>query len=308
MVKNILINFPTNLGDTILGLPVLDRLAFNYPQAKITAIASFKNKDFLLKNSLIKEVIVFDKFWKFHQKFKFSFGLRGRYDLMVDLKNTALPLIIGVKNRTPFRRRFPKSIHARDEYLSLIEKIAPNKGSLRGKFILSQDEERKWQAQKLGKSIFIACSSREQLKRYPYEYLKKVIERISGRHRIVILGLEEERGFYKDILSMEGVVDLVGKTQMHEVFFLLKNFAILLLCVDSSIMHLASYIDLPIIAIFGFTSHYRYGPWSSKSLVLRKENSSGAKRRQKDYSLLLEQMEIDPQRVLEAIEKMLVDA
>jgi heptosyltransferase-2 len=36
-------------------------------------------------------------------------------------------------------------------------------------------------------------------------------------------------------------------------------------------MHLASYLNVPVVAIFGPTSEEKYGPWSSVSLVVKKE-------------------------------------
>jgi ADP-heptose:LPS heptosyltransferase len=305
MIERILINFPSSLGDTIMGLPVLDRLRANYPQARITAICSSSTKDFLCCNNFIQEVILFDKFWKGRQKMVFSFSLRGKYDLMVDLKNTIIPFIVGAKERTPFVRKFSKNLRAKDEYLNLIKKIAPREGNLKSNFILSEAERKKWEARSLRKAIFVACSSRERLKQYPYDYLRVVIRELAHRHHLAILGSAEEANFYNDILSMDGVTDLVGKTQMREVFFLLKNYALMLFCVDSSIMQLASYLDLPIVALFGLTDPKRYGPWSRDCVVLRKEGKIIPLSRKKNYAKLLDYMKIEPDRVIKATEEML---
>jgi len=302
--KNIIINFPTNLGDVIMGLPVLDRLRFNYPKTKITAIVSPAAKSFLLKNNFIDEVVTFDKSWKKRHKARFAFDLRGKYDLAVDLKNSFLPVILGVKQRTSFLRKFPKDMHAGKEYLALIDKIAPKKGALKHEFAFSAREEKKWKSLGVKKSIFIACSSHSNLKKYPYEYLKKVVEDLGKDYSLVILGLEKDRDFYKDILSMPAVVDLVGKTDMNEVFCLLKKYARLLLCVDSSIMHAASYLNLPIVALFGPTEIKRYGPWSKKSVILRKENITCAPCGSAKCGINVECMYIEPVKVVKAANRM----
>lgn len=301
MAKNILINFLTNLGDTIVALPVLDRLKANYPEAKIAAICSRKTKSFLLGNSFIDEVILFDKTWPWRQKLKFVLDLRGKYDLMVDLKNTFLPVLLGVKSRTVFVRKFAKGIHAVDEYLSLLDKIAPKPRGARGEFLLSEEKQRKLVDLKIKQAVFIACSSRERLKQYPYKYLKEVVTKLTPKHGVVILGMAKDRSFYRDILNLKGVVDLVGKTEMNEVYFLLKNGAKLILCVDSSLMHLASYLNLPTVALFGPSNPQRYRPWSKNSLVLRRKGAVVSSPRKKDYQRRLEYMKIDPKEVLEAI-------
>ncbi len=304
MLENILINFPTNLGDVIIGLPVLDRLKANYPQAKITAIASSKTKNFLLKNNYINEVKVFDKSWPLKQKFNFALNLRGKYTLIADLKNTLFPFIMGVKKKTPSLRIFSKPKHVKDEYLGLLDRIAPRQSNLAGQFFLEPGQKEKYRKLNLTKSIFIACSSKERLKQYPYEYLRKVIGPLSQKYSLAILGLEEERTFYKDILSFKGVVDLVGKTEMEEVYFLLKNYAWLVLCVDSSIMHLASYLNLPIVALFGPSDPRRYGPWSKDFSVLTKKINLAPSSRENDYTARLEYMKISPEEVLKAVKEM----
>jgi len=303
--ENIIINFPTNLGDVIMGLPVLDRLRFNYPKTKITAIVSPVAKEFLLKNNFINEVVAFDKLWKKRHKARFALDLRGKYDLAVDLKNSFLPVILGVKQRTSFLRRFPKGTHARKEYLNLLDKIAPKKGALKHEFAFSPEEDKKWKKSGIKKSIFVACSSHSNLKKYPYEYLKEVMRHLSSKHSLVVLGLEKDRNFYKDTLSLPGVIDLTGKTSMNEVFCLLKKYASMLLCVDSSIMHAASYLDLPIVAIFGPTEVKRYGPWSKESVVLRKENIACSPCGSAKCGINIECMYVEPAKVIEAVEKTL---
>ncbi|MBU2265749.1 MAG: glycosyltransferase family 9 protein, partial [Candidatus Omnitrophica bacterium] len=293
MSEDILINFPTNLGDAIIGLPVLDRLKTNYPQARITAIVSSKTKDFLLKNNCLDEVVVFDKTWSFKQKLNFALSLRGKYTVMADLKNTLLPFVLGVKRKTSSLRYWPKTQHIKDEYLELIDKIAPRPAESASQFLLSEEQSEKYRSLNLKPSIFVACASKERLKQYPYEYLRRVIEPLSKKYCLAILGLTEERVFYKDILSLSGVVDLVGKTQMDEVYFLLKNYARLLLCVDSSIMHLGSYLQLPIVALFGPSNPKRYGPWSENFSVLTRKDILQADLKEKDYQARLEYMKID---------------
>ncbi len=305
MSKKILINFLTNLGDTIVGLPVLDRIKANYPESKIAVIASPKTKRFLLGNNFIDEVIVYDKLWPWFQKFKFVLDMRGKYDLMIDLKNTFLPVVLRVKEKTSFVRKFPKGMHAKDEYLSLIEKIAPKKSEVKSELIPDQQRREKLESLQIDKAIFIACSSRQTLKQYPYECLEEVVGRLRLKYPLAILGIAKDRSFYRDILSREGVIDLVGKTEMDEVYFLLKNYAALLLCVDSSIMHLGSYLNLPVVALFGPSNPQRYRPWSKDYLVLRRKEYIASLPRETNYQARLEYMKIDPKEVLVAIEEMI---
>lgn len=299
----IIINFPTNIGDTIMSLPVLDQLKTNYPAAEITAIASPQTINFLSRNNFINNVILFDKFWRANKKIKFTLRLRNKYALIVDLKNSFLPVIIGARRRTPFRRPY-KNIHAKDTYLSLIKKIAPSPGNIKSAFTLSPEEKAKWDVAGIPRgALFVAGSSRSRLKRYPYDYLKTVVEQLKNAYPVVILGEETDRLFYRDILSLTGIIDLTGKTSLAEAFYLLEKFARRLLCVDSSILHLGSYLNIPLVTVFGPTAVKRYGPWSTQAIVLKEElNCSPCQKAV--CKLNYECMNISPEKIIDAVKKL----
>ena len=308
MQKKIIINFPTNLGDTILALSVLDKVRANYSASNITAIVSPQTKDFLMRNNSINEVVLFNKNWSVKQKFYFSCNLRKKYDLIVDLKNSFLPVILGIRERTPFIRRFSNKVHIEDKYLSLISKIAPKKTFKKSNFILKDNERNKWDSLEIKKAIFIACSSRSSIKQYPYSNLKDVISLFQNKQKVVILGQEQDRGFYKDILTQEGVIDLVAKTSMWDIFYLLSKYASLLLGVDSSITHTASYLGLPVVCLFGPTSYQRSCPRSKYSVVLRKEELDCSPCETAKCNLDGECMKIASKDVIAAINKILKNA
>ncbi|MCM8786629.1 MAG: glycosyltransferase family 9 protein [Candidatus Omnitrophica bacterium] len=296
----ILINFPTNIGDTILALPVLDRLKANYPESEIVAIGSYRTKDFLSKNIFLDKVIVYDKHWGSFLKLKFCLSLKKKFDIVVDLKNSFLPILIGYKKRTPFFRFFSKDMHAKDRYLKIIKNIAPIDEKIKSDFIINNDKE-----DNFFPSIFIACSSRSKGKTYPKNLLKEVIDNLKKIAPVAILGESADQQYYSDILLDDDIINFVGKTSLVKVFYLLKNYAKLLICVDSSILQLASYIDIPIIALFGPTDERRYGPWSTKYVVLKNEEllcrPCGEGKCNLDYKC----MHIQPLAVIEAAKKIL---
>jgi len=268
---DILINFPTNIGDTVLCLPALDRVSANYPNDKITAIASLNTEELLSRSSLINKVIVFNKLWSVDKKIKFCLPLINKFDLMVDFKNSFLPVILNPKKRTKFIRRF-NNFHAKDRYIYLVKNLAPKEINLKGEFILSKEERKFWDDFNLSGSIFIACSSKFFLKSYPKEYLRKIIDFLIKDHKITILGDSQSVDYYNDLLFKDGIINLVGKTKLYELFYILKN-AKLVISVDCSILHIASYLNLPIVALFGPTDPNIYGPWSKKFIVLKAEDT-----------------------------------
>ena len=64
-------------------------------------------------------------------------------------------------------------------------------------------------------------------------------------------------------------INLCGRTSLLQLAAVLAG-ADLALVNDSGIMHLASYLDRPVVALFGPTDPFYYGPWGSSCVVLRK--------------------------------------
>ncbi len=304
MKNSIIINFPTNIGDTVLSLPVLDQMRAANPKSKITAIVSSRTKEFLSRNDFIDEVIVFDKKWTLKQKLAFGLNLRGKYDIVVDFKNTLLPLIIGAQKRTPFIRKSFKELHAKDVYSKVVSKLINlRKNVKQSNFNFTNEEKNKIDLWNLRSSLFISVTSLSSKKNYPYKKIKTIVqELIKKNFPIVFIGEDRDKSYYKDILSFEGVVDLVGKTNFIEVIYLLKNYARLLLCVDTGILHLGSYLNIPMVVIFGSTESKNFGPWSDKYKVLKSDKVKHPDMVKEGLGLSNESMQISEQEIITAVE------
>lgn len=269
MNENIIINFPSNIGDAIMALPVVEALCVKFPQARITAMVSPKTEALLSRYSLINNTILFKKDWPIVGKFKFAVSLRQKYDIFVDLKNTLLPVFAGAKKSTPFFRRLPKSMHKKDTHLSLVKNICDINAERTGRFVLSQEEESRWDKLGIKDAVFVSCASMSHIKQYPQVKLKEVMEILKKKNSLVVLGEERDRDYYKEILFMDGVMDLAGKTQMWDIAYLIDRYARVVLAVDSSILHLSSFLNKPIVSFFGPTNPVKFGPWSENCVVLR---------------------------------------
>lgn len=287
-----------------MAIPAIDRIRAKYPQASITLICSKLTKEYFSRNAFSGKILLFDKRWPVSNKIRFSLSLRGKYDLVIDFKNSILPLIIGGEC-TPFFRNSPKNMHAKDTYIKLIERIAIVTNLEQTDFYLTDEETKKWNNYKLPSSLFVACASNALQKRYPYEHLKKVISHLKQYNHIIILGQESDTNYYKDILYMDNIINLVGKTGIHEVFYLLKRYAKLLLCVDSSILHIGSYLNIPTVAIFGQSSISKYGPWSDKNITITRTDLDCVPCNNPHCKMNHECMDINPDYIIEAVRKLL---
>ncbi len=262
MIKNILINFPTNIGDVILTFPAVDLIRASYPQSQIAAIASSYTHDFLSRYSSIDNVFVYDKHWSIKDKRKFCGDLRGRYDLMIDFKHSLLPLILGIKKHTPLIRLGKMPLHNKDKNISLVSSFLKVDKASRGEIILDDREKMHIESFELKPSICVSTYSRSHIKIYPQDKLKEVLKHILPEYSVILLGSKESASYYKGISLMEGVIDLSGRTTLAEVYYLMAHYCQAILCVDSSLLHLASYLNLKIVALFGPTNENYYGPFS----------------------------------------------
>lgn len=299
MAKSILVNFSTHFGDTILALPAFDKVCALFPNAKITAIVSPHTKEFLMRHSYIDEVVVYDKHMSLRQKISFFLSLKGKYEVMIDFKHTLIPVFIGAKAHTALFRCAPPNIHSREVYNMCIKKFGhTQKEPSRAHFVVTEEEKMKWDAYRLGGAICVAASSNSPIKEYPYHHLKRIVETLSQKGKVVLLGDNKAHSYYRDIGTIPGVTNLVGKTSFLDVYYILSRYASACITVDSSIMHLASYTNIPLLALFGPTDVIRYGPWSERCTVLLKEKVFCRPCNKAVCAFNHECMDIEPKRVV----------
>ncbi|MCF7873295.1 MAG: glycosyltransferase family 9 protein [Candidatus Omnitrophica bacterium] len=304
-IKKIIVNFPTNIGDTILALPALDRIKANFPQSKITAIVSPKTKDFLLKNNFIDIVVLFDKRWKVFRKIKFCLNLRKKFEVIVDFKNSMLPVFLGIKRHTPFIRFFPKNLHIKDKYLKIIKKIAPEPAQEKSQFIISEEKKKKWDLSSQKKYVFFGCFSRSHRKDYNKNNLIITINKLQVEYNCVLLGLPQDRQKINQNQLGARVVNLVGKTDIADIYFLLASYAKVVVAVDSSIMHLSSYLNVPVVSLFGPTLPECSGPWSKNSVILQNTDLNCVPCEGQKECKDIKCMDIEPKRIISEVKKIL---
>ena len=79
-----------------------------------------------------------------------------------------------------------------------------------------------------------------------------------------------KKKFIKDLLKLKNlqIFDLVGKTDLAEIFLIMKKSK-LFIGNDSGLMHLSALADIPTVGLFGPSDSKRYHPWGTKTLVIK---------------------------------------
>ena len=90
---------------------------------------------------------------------------------------------------------------------------------------------------------------------------------------IVIVGNKAESEISKRIINemKYRAVDLCGKINLIQLSYLIKDSA-LTVSNDSASVHLASYLDVPVVSLYGPSNPKEYGPWGKKSIFLKGDN------------------------------------
>ncbi len=289
MVKKILFITLSNIGDVVLTLPALDCLKEDFPKAQITVLSSERAKDIFSGNPSIDKFIIYDKRARLKEKLKLFWDLsKERFDLVVDLRNTFLGFFLKIQSKSWRLARIPKGItHMKEKHL--YRAGYKSRGwprpfpALGAKIFLSaslQDEEyivnllKDSGIREGNKIIVISSGARSHTKRWQKEKFAelaaKLIEEFNAK--IVLVGDKEDAPINKYINEcLKGAgLDLSTKTTLGQLAGLLRK-ASLVISNDSATMHLASYLNIPLVAIFGITDDKKYGPWSERNAVVKKE-------------------------------------
>lgn len=113
-------------------------------------------------------------------------------------------------------------------------------------------------------------------RRLPAEYYVRLTDYISENFRckVIMTGSADETEYvnniYGQIKNKKSVENKCGKTSVRELISEI-NSSECLITNDSGPLHIASALNIPVIAFFGPESPVRYGPLSSRSLVFYNE-------------------------------------
>lgn len=282
-VNNILVISLTNIGDVVLTFPVIDILKERFMKADISVIIGPKAESLLENNPVFKEIIIYDKNRRGLDMLKWVISLRKKkYDCVIDLRHTAIPLMLMSRYRTRIIRKKENQIHMRDKHLNCLKAAYPftEQANLKHCFF-AQREDKAFIDKvfsenniKIKSIAVIVAGAANPNKRYTQEGFSQVCDNLINQKglNIVFVGDKSDAGFVADIqkqfkghsVNLCGVLSLV---QVGEVM----NRAEVVITNDTGPMHLASYLNKPIIALFGPTSHLKYGPWSNYSYVVKSD-------------------------------------
>ena len=267
----------TNIGDVVLTCPVIDILKRDFPQAKIDVMVGPKAVTLFMDNPNFG-IKVFDKQALFSQKCAWFFDLcREGYDCVIDLRHTMLSFFLrpGYSTQLISGRLFKG--HKREIHLNRLRQVYEFDLVSKDRFAIqtTQEDEQFFETQvspflEGRKFVVIAPGAADSAKRWSPKGFAALADFLSQNYKIVFTGDSSDVMIVEEIKSMmkSSSISLAGKINLRALSIILKK-ASLAIVHDSGVMHLASYFNVPLVALWGPTSVEQYGPWSEKSVVVR---------------------------------------
>ena len=278
----ILLVRPGALGDVILTLPVLDALRAEYPQALITVMVGPRASEVFKDNPYIEKLIIYNKYAQLRYKIRlFSQLKKEHFDLVVDLRNTLYGALLPARFRTSPFLRMPAYIrHMREKNLYRLMRALRQKEPLvtvndRFLYINQKDEDYiNNLLQENGivdkeKIVIVSPAAGGRTRRWDKGKFTGLCQRIAKDYTLILIGRKQDKSLteYIKVNCTERVFDFSGLTNLGQLAFLLERACLVVTC-DTGILHLASYLDIPIVALFGPSDEQRYGPWSRKFRII----------------------------------------
>ena len=283
-IKRILVVSLTNIGDVILTLPVVDILKRDFPSSEISISIGPKAATLFSQNPHLKNVYIYDKKQSTLKTIAWMFELRReKFDLVVDLRNSAIPFLIGARNRTPVDGLRNFEGHMRDKHLSRLNRIHPVGGlpdRIYALFLTEKDQRfvHELLIRELEGAhpyVVMAPGSAYKKKRWPlgnFAQLGDELQKFYGV-KIVCVGDQRDREIVETMAQQMKVkpVNLAGMTTLIQTAGVIKDAA-LVISNDSAPLHLSSYLDRPTLALFGPSDPAKYGPWGRQARYLKADS------------------------------------
>lgn len=306
-IKNILVIKLRYLGDVLMTTPVFTALKHNFPEAYITAVVNKGTEAMLEQNPAVDRIVTLERMRNpvaetLHYLKLVSELRRLQPDLALELtdsdRGALLSFMSGAKRRLGFKTRKVKwrlrdllhtdlvpihtTGHIVSKQLEMVEYLGltpPHRdlslfwdheaeatcATIAGEQGLLLDEA----------FVVIHASSPSKYKLWRAEGYGAVIDYLQNdrKMRAVLIcgGNRKEIEFLERIkgLCASRPVDLGGRLSLPQLAALLSHSR-LFIGIDSGPMHMAAAVKTPVIALFGPSRPWRWGPWGAGHEVVQK--------------------------------------
>ncbi|MFZ5448712.1 MAG: putative lipopolysaccharide heptosyltransferase III [Thermodesulfobacteriota bacterium] len=337
--KRILVIKLKQPGDVLVSTPVIAALKEAWPDSHLTYLVPKGTEQMVSGHPGLDDLLVVDRrgaTWG--QTLRFVRKLRkARFDLVLELsggdRGAIYSFITGAQERLGFEHpgqpfwqrrgcftrllpRLPVKMHMVDQNLAAVRALGLNPERPRLRFFWDSQVEQRVQdllvSLGLAERAFVVMhpGAGWRFKCWTPSGYARVIEAFEKDWGLPVVLTGTEAAHEQDLLAavlqecQVSPVNLVGRLSLKELGALIAH-ARLFFGMDSAPMHLAAAVNTPVVALFGPSGVFNWGPWGEGHLVVKKDweclpcgrdGCEGSK-----ISRCL--MEIEPAEVLQAMDR-----
>lgn len=274
----ILVRSSNWLGDAVMATPAVRRFKCGRPDIRLTVLTRTKLADYWRLVSEVDELVTIDPG---NSVFRVASKIRDRFEVAILFPNSIRSAIevwlAGIPRRVGYSRSW------RDLFVNQIIPEAPMPAPLRhqtGHYLRIGDRIGANPAEPLLQEVYREaeprlvglCPGAEYGPAKRWTEFGLAARQISERRGIhwLVFGTANERPLAADILKILGTnaTDLTGRTSLLELAAQLRRCR-LLLTNDTGTMHLAAFLCVPTVSIFGSTEPQLTGPIGAGHVVIR---------------------------------------
>ncbi len=305
-MKRILITRTDRLGDVVLSTPIIRAVRKTYPDAYIAFMVRPENKDVIINNPDLNEIILYDKYGKhksFLSTYLFASEIKKKeFDTAVALHPTnrahTIFFLAGIPNRIGYNRKLSFLLskvvphlkqfgnkHESEYNFDLFRESGIKlKDDSRIPYMYSSDEDKERIDDFIktrgieGDFICIHAGASCLSKKWDARRFSETADILKEKYKsnIVLVGGEETLSISEEIMtaSKKEIIDLTGALSIGELAELISRSR-LFISNDSGPVHVAVAVGTPVISIFGRKSPglspKRWGPLGYRDISLHKD-------------------------------------
>lgn len=265
----------TRIGDAVLSTGILNWLVAQTPDARVTIACGRPSAPLFEAFPRLERLLIIDKRpWSAHWLALWAACVGTSWDLVVDLRGSALAWVLMAGRRVVYRRR-DETVHGVQALASLFGLRPPPPPSL---WTTADHERRAAGVIPPGGAVLgVGPTANWRAKEWPAARFVSLIEHLTGPRgllpgaRVAVFGAAAERAAADPVLAAiptERCIDLVGTADLVTVAACLKRCD-LYIGNDSGLMHMAAAMGTPTLGLFGPGNEARYGPWGAWTAVVR---------------------------------------
>ena len=292
MLRVLLVRF-SSIGDILLTTPLIRALARRHPEAQLVCVTKRSMAPLVSEHPGVAEVVSLEPDESVRHLARRLRALAPTHglDLHASLRSAALRVLVPCRWSGFPKRKFARSVlistkvdfygppvSVAERYFEAARSLDVRPDGQPPQFFLSpaaRDRVDRWLAEKgLGNAgvAALAPGAAHATKRWPVAHWIALAQRLrSAGYAIVAVGGPDDRGLAGQLAAGGVAETAAGEFSLQETGALLAR-AQVLVSGDTGVMHMATGVGTPVVALFGPTvEQFGFFPYRARAIVLQRE-------------------------------------